>query len=117
MTRFGELVAVSDAVAATRSRTEKVRKLADFLQHARSMHELGALQRRVFSESRQHALLARASRRAVVDRPPFHPELATLAADQAQGRGQRRVAHPVADRRWLTARQHDLYATLVKLAR
>ena len=32
MTRFGELVAVSDAVAATRSRTEKVRKLADFLR-------------------------------------------------------------------------------------
>ncbi len=32
MTRFGELVAVSDAVAATRSRTEKVRRLADFLR-------------------------------------------------------------------------------------
>jgi len=32
VTRFGELVAVSDAVAATRSRTEKVRKLADFLR-------------------------------------------------------------------------------------
>src|SRR3989454_12555774 len=31
MTRFGELVAVSDAVRATRSRTEKVRRLADFL--------------------------------------------------------------------------------------
>src|SRR5204862_6695787 len=32
MTRLGELVAVSDAVAATRSRTEKVRRLADFLR-------------------------------------------------------------------------------------
>ena len=32
MTRFGELVAVSEAVAATRSRTEKVRRLADFLR-------------------------------------------------------------------------------------
>src|SRR5213594_1752576 len=32
MTRFGELVAVSDAVAATRSRTGKVRRLADFLR-------------------------------------------------------------------------------------
>ena len=32
MTRFGELVAVSDAVAATRSRTQKVRRLADFLR-------------------------------------------------------------------------------------
>jgi ATP-dependent DNA ligase I len=32
MTRFGALVAVSDAVAATRSRTEKVRRLADFLR-------------------------------------------------------------------------------------
>src|SRR5206468_4012864 len=32
MTGFGELVAVSAAVAATRSRTEKVRMLADFLR-------------------------------------------------------------------------------------
>src|SRR3989442_9455467 len=32
MTRFGALVAVSDAVAATRSRTEKVRRLAHFLR-------------------------------------------------------------------------------------
>ena len=36
MTRFGELVAVSDAVAATRSRTEKVRRLADFLRGVRT---------------------------------------------------------------------------------
>jgi DNA ligase-1 len=32
MTGFAELVAVSDAVAMTRSRTEKVRRLADFLR-------------------------------------------------------------------------------------
>src|SRR5204863_7619719 len=32
MTRFAELVAVSDAVATTRSRTEKVGRLADFLR-------------------------------------------------------------------------------------
>jgi len=32
MTRFAELVALSDAVATTRSRTEKVRRLADFLR-------------------------------------------------------------------------------------
>jgi hypothetical protein len=32
MTRFGELVAVSEAVAATRSRTKRVRRLADFLR-------------------------------------------------------------------------------------
>ena len=34
--------------------------------------------------------------------------LAALAADPAQGRGERRVAHPVADRGRLAARQHDL---------
>src|SRR5438132_12380341 len=32
MTRFGALVADSYAVAATRARTEKVRRLADFLR-------------------------------------------------------------------------------------
>lgn len=57
------------------------RKLADFLQHARSVHELGALQRRVFSVPGQQALLARPARRAAAERSLFHPELAALSAD------------------------------------
>jgi asparagine synthase (glutamine-hydrolysing) len=57
------------------------RKLGDFLQHARSMHELGALQRRVFSEPARHALLSAEARAALGSQPPYHPELAALSAD------------------------------------
>lgn len=55
------------------------RKLADVLAHARTRHEVGALHRRVFPTGTQRALLAPglASR----DASPFHPELASLAAD------------------------------------
>ena len=57
------------------------RKLADVLEHARTIHEVGALQRRVFSEIRKTALLSRDVQRSVVGSPPFHPELEILAAD------------------------------------
>jgi asparagine synthase (glutamine-hydrolysing) len=57
------------------------RKLADFLAHARSLHELGALQRRVFAEPTRHALLSTEARTALAGRAPFHPELAALSAD------------------------------------
>lgn len=56
------------------------RKLADFLEHARDLHELGALQRRVFSTVSQHALLS-PDARAAAHRSPFHPELAALSTD------------------------------------
>lgn len=59
------------------------RKLADFLEHARDLHELGALQRRVFSVPNQQGLLSADARAAVAGRSPFHPELETLAADLA----------------------------------
>ncbi len=59
------------------------RKLADFLAHARSLHELGALQRRVFAEPTRHALLSTEARASLAGRAPFHPELATLSADLA----------------------------------
>jgi asparagine synthase (glutamine-hydrolysing) len=57
------------------------RKLADFLAHARDLHELGAMQRRVFSAPSQQALLSRDARAAVAGRSPFHPELTALSAD------------------------------------
>ncbi len=57
------------------------RKLADFLEHAQTIHELGALQRRVFAEPARHALLSTETRAALDGRPPFHPELADLSSD------------------------------------
>ena len=57
------------------------RKLADFLGHARNLHELGALQRRVFSETARRSLLGPDALNALGGRAPFHPELAPLSAD------------------------------------
>ncbi|MBI5771129.1 MAG: asparagine synthase (glutamine-hydrolyzing) [Verrucomicrobia bacterium] len=58
-------------------------KLADVLAYARTPHELGALQRRVFSETTRLTLLAPDARAAVQGRSPFHPELPVLSADLA----------------------------------
>jgi asparagine synthase (glutamine-hydrolysing) len=60
------------------------RKLADFLQHARSLHELGAMQRRVFSTGLQLDLLSRDARGTFVNRNPYHPEINSLSADLAE---------------------------------
>ncbi|HUR58850.1 MAG TPA: asparagine synthase (glutamine-hydrolyzing) [Opitutaceae bacterium] len=59
------------------------RKLADFLQHARTPQELGALQRRVFSDHSRRALLAPDTLRMLGARGPFHPELLSLSTDLA----------------------------------
>jgi asparagine synthase (glutamine-hydrolysing) len=59
------------------------RKLADFLQHARNIHELGALQRRVFSEPARRSLLNPDALAALGQRTPLHPEFASLSADLA----------------------------------
>ncbi len=59
------------------------RKLADFLQHARNLGELGSLQRRVFSESSRRPLLGPDARAALDGRAPHHPELAALTVDLA----------------------------------
>ncbi len=54
------------------------RKLADFLAHATGLQQLGALQRRVFSDTSRHSLLS-PHVRAVTDRvSPFHPQLRQL---------------------------------------
>jgi len=60
------------------------RKLADFLEHARSLHELGALQRSVFSSAGRRTLLHPDTRAAAGSRSPFHPELPILSADLPQ---------------------------------
>ena len=57
------------------------RKLADFLEHARSLHHLGALQRGVFSTAGRTTLLHPDARAAAQTRSPFHPELSALTAD------------------------------------
>ena len=60
------------------------RKLADFLEHARSLNELGALQRRVFSEAGRQSLLAPDARKTLAGVSPFHPELGDLERDLAE---------------------------------
>jgi asparagine synthase (glutamine-hydrolysing) len=54
------------------------RKLADFLLHAHDLHEVNALQRRVFPAAQVGTLLGVDARAALGSRPPFHPELAAL---------------------------------------
>lgn len=68
-------------VARLRRGDVRRRKLADMLEHGRHVHELAALQRRVFSEEGRQALLGPEVRGALGARSPFHPELASLSAD------------------------------------
>jgi asparagine synthase (glutamine-hydrolysing) len=60
------------------------RKLADFLEHATNIHEIGALQRRVFSETGRRALLTPEARAVLMGERPFHPELAELSAELSE---------------------------------
>ena len=57
------------------------RKLSDFLLNAKDAHELGALQRRVFSTTRAGAILAPEVMERIKGSSPFHPQLAALRAD------------------------------------
>jgi asparagine synthase (glutamine-hydrolysing) len=61
----------------------RARKLSDFLAHAKDPHELGALNRRVFSESRSLAMLAPDVLRETAGSSPFHPKLGALRAEVA----------------------------------
>jgi len=58
----------------------RARKLSDFLLHASDAHELGALNRRVFSESKRWQMLAPDAQATIKDSPPFHPQLESLRA-------------------------------------
>jgi asparagine synthase (glutamine-hydrolysing) len=61
-----------------RGRTRR-QKLADFLEHARDLHSLAALQRRNFSELQRTSLLSPELARSLPFTP--HPELAHLPAE------------------------------------
>lgn len=57
----------------------RARKLADFLTHARDLHELASLQRRVLPEVQRLALLAPEARRLATRLGPNHPMLEDYA--------------------------------------
>jgi asparagine synthase (glutamine-hydrolysing) len=61
----------------------RARKLSDFLAHARDAHELSALNRRVYSESRRQSMLAPDLLRQLGKFDPFHPRLEDLRSDIA----------------------------------
>jgi asparagine synthase (glutamine-hydrolysing) len=70
--------------AFLRSRRDtRARKLADFLAHARDLHELASLQRRVLPEVRRLALLSPEARRLAVRLGPNHPMLDDFAFELA----------------------------------
>jgi asparagine synthase (glutamine-hydrolysing) len=70
------LIAGSLNLGGTRSR-----KLSDFLANARDAHELNALNRRVFSESRRRSMLAPDVLPSIKGHGPFHPSLGSLRAE------------------------------------
>lgn len=59
----------------------RFRKLADILDHAQNIHEVGALQRRVFSETTRRSLLSPGVLLALGEQAPHHPEVTALAGD------------------------------------
>ena len=59
------------------------RKLADFLAHARDLHELASLQRRVLAEPGRLALLSPAARAPAERLGPHHPMLEEFAFELA----------------------------------
>lgn len=59
------------------------RKLADVLQHGSGIHELGALQRRVFCETTRTAMLDPEVLGTIPPLRPFHPALGRLSSDLA----------------------------------
>lgn len=60
------------------------RKLADVLEHATTIHDVCALQRRVFSETARRELLHPDVAAALRTISPLHPALPVLAAELAQ---------------------------------
>jgi len=59
----------------------RARKLSDILRNARDPHEIAALQRRVFSESRRRSLLAPGVVSQIDGAAPFHPRLDAMRGD------------------------------------
>ncbi len=71
-------------VARLRRGDTRRRKLADVLEHAHNIHEIGALQRRVFSAQGCRDLLTSDVGRTAAASSPFHPALASLAGELAE---------------------------------
>ena len=61
--------------------TVRSRKLADFLTHARDLHELGSMQRRVLPEVSRLSLLSPDARTQAERLGPHHPMLEDFAAE------------------------------------
>lgn len=61
--------------------TARAQKLADFLTHARDLHELASLQRRVFPERARLGLLTPDARTQAGRLGPFHPMLEDFATE------------------------------------
>jgi asparagine synthase (glutamine-hydrolysing) len=64
-----------------RVNSSRARKLADFLSHARDLHELASLQRRVLPEAARLSLLAPEARAAAARLGPNHPLLDDFVQD------------------------------------
>jgi asparagine synthase (glutamine-hydrolysing) len=62
----------------------RARKLSDLLLSARDPHELGSLQRRVFSDSSRRSMLSPEIAAQIAGNAPFHPQLDALRADVPQ---------------------------------
>lgn len=62
-------------VSLLQRRSARARKLADFLEHARDLHELCSLRRRVLAESTRLELLAPEARRLAARQGSNHPML------------------------------------------
>lgn len=61
----------------------RMRKLGDALEHATNIHELGALQRRVFSEVGRRSLLSADAIASIGEANPLHPEIERLSIELA----------------------------------
>jgi len=70
-------------IARLRHGSTRARKLADFLEHARDLQQLCALQRTVFPETARHSLLSADVLQAMSGRSPRHPELSAQTAELA----------------------------------
>jgi asparagine synthase (glutamine-hydrolysing) len=69
------------AISWLRTGKTRARKLSDFLAYATDAHEVGALQRRVFSESSSMSVLAPDLAMRAKARTPFHPRLEAMRTD------------------------------------
>lgn len=89
-------------IARMRGKGEgRSQKLADFLAHARDLHEIASLQRMVFAEPSRRALLSPDARRLAERSGPFHP-LTDDFASELQNTGVMRTVSAWEMRTYMT---------------